>query len=232
MKQYRNTGYIVYSDGKIVSPAGKVLVQTVLQVGYKAVSLSVKGKVKKLYVHRLVAECYLGAIPLGQIVHHKDHNKLNNHVNNLEITTRPNNAKEWRKTTSHKSRVVKTGCCLRGHDKQGKRKCPTCAVNTYKPDSSLIWKPFKDKWLISYCGKAWSLCHKRIMSPGNNVSGYLYLNLDGKNISVHRLVYKLHIGDIPQSYVVHHKDGNRHNNHADNLEAITHSENSQKIWDS
>ena len=36
-------------------------------------------------VHRMVAEKYLGGIPEGYVVHHKDHNKKNNVPSNLEI---------------------------------------------------------------------------------------------------------------------------------------------------
>lgn len=36
-------------------------------------------------IHRLVAEAFIGEIPIGFHVHHKDDNKQNNHVENLEI---------------------------------------------------------------------------------------------------------------------------------------------------
>lgn len=36
-------------------------------------------------IHRLVAETFIGNIPPGYQVHHKDENKQNNHVENLEI---------------------------------------------------------------------------------------------------------------------------------------------------
>jgi hypothetical protein len=40
------------------------------------------------HVHRLVWEKYYGVIPGGYIVHHKDENKLNWDVDNLELLTR------------------------------------------------------------------------------------------------------------------------------------------------
>lgn len=38
--------------------------------------------------HRFVWEKYRGAIPKGMVVHHKDENKLNNKIRNLELLTR------------------------------------------------------------------------------------------------------------------------------------------------
>lgn len=52
--------------------------------GYKSVSLSVNGFVRRYYAHRLVAEAYLGPCPLGMVVNHKDGNRSNNISTNLE----------------------------------------------------------------------------------------------------------------------------------------------------
>lgn len=43
-------------------------------------------------MHRLVAECYIGEIPEGYCVNHKDGNKLNNRAENLEIVTYKENS--------------------------------------------------------------------------------------------------------------------------------------------
>ncbi len=53
--------------------------------GYSQVSLS--GTFKHFYIHRLVAEYFIGKIPKGREINHKDGNKLNNTVSNLEIVT-------------------------------------------------------------------------------------------------------------------------------------------------
>lgn len=46
-----------------------------------------------------------------------------------------------------------------------------------------------------------------------------------KREGVHRLVYRYFKGEIPKKMVINHLDGNKKNNHIDNLELTTQSEN-------
>ncbi len=55
--------------------------------GYWFVSLYEGGKSKQAYLHRLVAEAFIGPCPAGIQVNHKDLNKANNVVGNLEYVT-------------------------------------------------------------------------------------------------------------------------------------------------
>lgn len=55
--------------------------------GYLHVHLCKEGKRKHFFIHRLVVEAFIGEIPKGLIVNHKDENPQNNNVNNLEICT-------------------------------------------------------------------------------------------------------------------------------------------------
>ena len=45
----------------------------------------------KVNIHRLVAEAFLGPCPNGCIVHHKDHNRRNPKLDNLEYVTLSDN---------------------------------------------------------------------------------------------------------------------------------------------
>jgi hypothetical protein len=72
----------VNSKGQ-VKRKGKVVDNVPGAHGYKQVS--VKGK--KHYVHRMVAATYLGPCPEGYYVNHKDGDKLNNDIHNLEYVT-------------------------------------------------------------------------------------------------------------------------------------------------
>lgn len=48
----------------------------------------------------------------------------------------------------------------------------------------------------------------------------LYKNGEPEPIYAHRLVYKTFVGDIPQGYDIHHKNGNSKDNRVENLELI------------
>ena len=65
--------------------AGKILKQYVINSGYCVVDLCKNHKSIKKLVHRLVAEAFLEN-KFAQ-VNHKDENKLNNHIDNLEWCT-------------------------------------------------------------------------------------------------------------------------------------------------
>lgn len=52
-----------------------------------------------------------------------------------------------------------------------------------------------------------------------------------KHINAHRIVAGLFLKEVPGKFYVNHKDGNRQNNHVDNLEYVTHSENIKHSWD-
>lgn len=61
---------------------------------YPVLNLSINGVTTTHYVHRLVAEAYLGASDL--CVDHIDNDKTNNHVSNLQYLTRAENINKER----------------------------------------------------------------------------------------------------------------------------------------
>lgn len=84
--------YAATSCGRIWSHTHKkFLKQKINSSGYRAVQLCKNGKVKELLVHRLIAMTYLtNDLNLPEI-NHKDENKLNNALNNLEWCTKSYN---------------------------------------------------------------------------------------------------------------------------------------------
>ncbi len=85
--------YAITTDGRIWSyKAKKYLKERVNETGYTSVCLSKNGQAKSFYVHRLVAETYIPNPENKPQVNHKDENRSNNNVNNLEWTTAKENS--------------------------------------------------------------------------------------------------------------------------------------------
>ena len=84
VKTHRGKGYRV-SPGRILSPASS-------GCGYVEVELSKDGIRKKLLIHRLVASAFIDNPDGFPQVNHKDENKMNNCVENLEWCTAKYNA--------------------------------------------------------------------------------------------------------------------------------------------
>ena len=67
--------------------SGKQMKQCLKNNGYKSVSLTKGGETKSFYVHRLVAEAFIQNPDNLPMVNHKDEDKTNNFVENLEWCT-------------------------------------------------------------------------------------------------------------------------------------------------
>lgn len=92
----RVSGWRISNTGKVYSDkSGKLLKQQLTgpnRKKYFSVSIRESGKVKHLKVHRLVAEEFIPNPDNKPCVNHKDGNKLNNHVDNLEWATASENS--------------------------------------------------------------------------------------------------------------------------------------------
>lgn len=82
--------YSACIDGRIYSHAKGIYIaqyKAGRDGGYRRVNLCKNGKKKQYLVHRLVVAAFIGKIPKGMQINHKDENRANNHLNNLEICT-------------------------------------------------------------------------------------------------------------------------------------------------
>ena len=109
--------YVVSSFGRIKSLSQKhrtskdvkflskecLLSQYQMPNGYMMVNLYKNGKIKRHYVHRLVTEAFIG-VNNKMTVNHKDENKTNNNITNLEYLTRGDNIRYSAKIAKEKGR--------------------------------------------------------------------------------------------------------------------------------
>ena len=86
--------YFILPCGKVFSgKTGEYLKPSYDKQGYARVSLYNNGKSTTIKIHRLVAEAYIPNPENKTDVNHKDGNKSNNDVSNLEWATRSENIK-------------------------------------------------------------------------------------------------------------------------------------------
>lgn len=77
----------VTTDGEVTNRYGKILASYIAS-GYEQIKLSRNDGTRITKgVHRAVWEAHNGPIPKGMWINHKDGNKLNNQLSNLEVTT-------------------------------------------------------------------------------------------------------------------------------------------------
>lgn len=93
MKRIAKTdNYFVTENGVVIGQTGTALTPDTSNAGYARVAIYYKdGSVKKHSVHRLVAEAFIPNVDSLPLVNHKDGNKLNNCVENLEWVSHKGN---------------------------------------------------------------------------------------------------------------------------------------------
>jgi hypothetical protein len=93
-------------------------------------------------------------------------------------------------------------------------------------EQGLVWRHMKQHSSGSY-----SKCEPKMINCVNFKGYYsIHLQLRGvgvKNVKVHRLIWELANGPIPEGMQINHKDFNKANNKLENLELVTNLENSR-----
>ena len=118
---------------------GRELVPQLTNDGYLKVTLCKDGKCKKFYLHRLVAIQFINNNTNLPQVNHKDGNKLNNIVTNLE----------WCTKSENQNHAIRTGLMQRGQDRPSAKLNETQVLEIYKLKGVLKVQDIANKYGVS-----------------------------------------------------------------------------------
>lgn len=97
--------------------------------GYLCVVLCIDGKTKREYIHRLICQTYKENTYKKKEVNHLDGDKSNNHINNLEWSTRSENQKHRYDVLGHRGANL---------GKVGKLNGQSKSISKYSKEGSFI----------------------------------------------------------------------------------------------
>jgi len=91
IKRFRNTNYFISDNGIVYYEKNGIMIKRKntlnKNTGYSYIPIRINKKQSNFYIHRLVAECFLNDFNYDLYVNHKDLDKQNNNVENLEMVT-------------------------------------------------------------------------------------------------------------------------------------------------
>lgn len=91
VEMLKNRGYYIGEDNHIRSKKG-TLSSKLMRNGYYMTSAQYAGKMYYFMEHRVIWVWNNGPIPQGLVINHKDYNRANNDIANLELMTQKENA--------------------------------------------------------------------------------------------------------------------------------------------
>lgn len=89
-------------------------------------------------------------------------------------------------------------------------------------------KELGDRIAVSSSGHVLTRTHREFGYRGTpRGNGYFGVTVQGRSVFVHRLVYELFVGPIPDGMQIDHIDGTRDNNSVDNLRVVSQAGNTR-----
>jgi hypothetical protein len=171
-----------------------------------------------------VAQAWIPNIdPTQTTVNHKNRNKTDNNISNLEWLSHKEQSKHFTRTLEYYSSqknndVQDTSTCTRNYDMQDNIEGEIWKIIDKAPSYS-----------VSNMGRIRLNKFNRIV-PGHTKSVYDQVKIHNhakqyKTSYIHKLVAEAFLLNYDPNLVVNHKDGNKKNNCLSNLECITQSDN-------
>ena len=173
--------------------------------GYLSYHLKWKNRTYPKRIHRLVAEYFIPNPDNKPFVHHKDHDRFNNCVNNLEWATIQENNKDKL-------------------PRKNQEKYENKKIDFTKEE----WRQYqKTDFFVSNMGRVKNIRTHNILKGNIRENGYIRYGLryNGKihSFNGHNLVWLVWKGQ--QKGVINHINGDKLDNRLENLEDISQSEN-------
>lgn len=210
------TYYYITDDGRLYNEKTDCWYKGQNKDGYISYDIKFNGTRKGVYAHRLVAEYFISNPNNLPIVNHKDGNKINNTVSNLE----------WVTYSENNFHAYKTGLKEYTNGMEERQ--------TFKEDlENEEWKQYENTtYYISNRGRIKNTKTNNLLKGKITKRGYVEWCLSipdrvpqKKSYLAHRLVYQTFIGELKEGYVINHIDGDKTNNNINNLEQVLPSDN-------
>ena len=99
------------ASSKVSVKAERILSSVDDGKGYRAIKLCKNGKIKRFFIHRLVAMAFIPNPESLPYINHKDENPSNNFVDNLEWCTQKYNANYGNARNKHRKAIGRPICC-------------------------------------------------------------------------------------------------------------------------
>lgn len=169
-------------------------------------------------MHSLVAKAFLPNPENKAHVIHKNNDRKDNRVENLE----------WLSVSEHKAHKRK-------QDLDARLIAPIAsqddtdiqdAFDAFTMSDGIAWKVIQEfpNYEVSNKGDVRNISTKRTLAPCSEPGGYAYVTLSKNSRSIHRLVAKAFLPNHAERDTVNHKNHNRQDNRVENLEWSSMSE--------